>query len=101
MTIELSLIRAFLEPMHHELCAQASEWAQRRIATLKPEHEDGPARAQARELVAILGEEDWLSHAMPRTDLRACVMLREILAYQSPLADSVFALQCLGSMPLV
>ena len=101
MTIELPLIRAFLDPMHHELCGNASTWAQRRIATLPPQHQDGPAREQARELVSILGEEDWLSHAMPRTDLRACVMLREILAYQSPLADSVFALQCLGSMPLV
>jgi acyl-CoA dehydrogenase len=32
--------------------------------------------------------------------LRACCLIRETLAAASPLADSVFALQCLGSMPL-
>src|SRR4029077_5621335 len=33
-------------------------------------------------------------------DLRACCLLREALAAASPLADSVFALQALGGMPI-
>ena len=101
MTIDLSLVRAFLDESHHTLGQNASEWAAERIATLPPEHEDAAARTQSRQLVSLFGERDWLSHAMPRTDLRSCVMLREVFAYHSPLADSVFALQCLGSMPLV
>ncbi|MEM8994406.1 MAG: acyl-CoA dehydrogenase family protein, partial [Acidobacteriota bacterium] len=35
-----------------------------------------------------------------RPDLRGCCLARDRLAAASPLADSVFALQCLGSMPI-
>lgn len=34
-------------------------------------------------------------------DARACCLVRQALAWASPLADAVFALQCLGAMPLV
>ena len=100
MGIEL-VIRAFLDDAHHDIARRAEEWASERIDALPACHEDGPAREQARQLVALFGESGFLKHALPHTDLRSCVLLREIFAYRSPLADSVFALQCLGSMPLV
>ena len=101
MGIELSLVRAFLGEEHHELADNAGRWASEVIDALPACHEDGPAREQARKLVRLLGDGGWLQNAIPNTDLRSCVLLREIFAYRSALADSVFALQCLGSMPLV
>ncbi len=61
--------------------------------------DDASARSQAREILAKLGDAGWISHAYP-LDLRACCLIRETLAFHSPLADEVFALQCLGSTPI-
>ena len=63
---------------------------------------------QAREILARLGAGGWIRWAIPEAwgghaespDLRACCLVREALAAASPLADAVFALQCLGSMPI-
>ena len=62
------------------------------------------ARA-CRDWVAALGAHGWLRYCVPaahggaleRLDSRALVILRETLAFHSPLADFAFAMQGLGS----
>ncbi|MEM7587307.1 MAG: acyl-CoA dehydrogenase family protein, partial [Acidobacteriota bacterium] len=101
-------VAAFLEPRHHALAEQVERFAKREIEGLPAQHEDAGARAQARQILELLGSGGWIRHAVPEAfggvatapDLRACCLIREALAAASPLADSVFALQCLGSMPV-
>ena len=105
---DTTTIEAFLEPRHHELAAAVGEFADMEVATLPVCHDDESARHQARELVTLLGQGGWIGQAVEAAhggvadgpDLRACCLIREAMAAASPLADSVFALQCLGSMPL-
>ena len=62
-------------------------------------------RAACREWVRKLGAGGWLRYCVPATsggalerlDSRALVLLRETLAFHSPLADFAFAMQGLGS----
>jgi len=70
--------------------------------------DDAEGRRQALEILEILGNEGLCGYAVPEAygglpgapDLRACCLVREALAAASPLADDIFALQCLGSMPV-
>lgn len=92
-------VRAFLEPRHHQLTTAAETFVEEKIAPLGHAEDDSTARKQARTILTALGEGTWLQPiAVP--DLRACGLLREILAAESPLADAVFALQALGTMPI-
>lgn len=94
-------VRAFLEPTHLKLAAELDAFARKHVAPLPPEESDAQARVQARQLLAVLGKGGLFRHALPQPDLRACCLAREALAAASPLADAVFALQALGSMPVV
>ena len=108
-TPDTSTVRAFLEPRHLELAAAAGAFAAERIGSLPAAEDDATARAQAREILALLGAGGWVGWAIPERwgghpgapDLRACCLVREALAAASPLADAVFALQCLASQPVV
>ncbi len=111
MTIEsadAAAVRAFLDPRHLELAEAVAAFAAAEIAPEPAPRDDAAGRDQARRLLAKLGEGGWCRHAVPARfggaaepiDLRACCLIREALAAASPLADSVFALQCLGSLPL-
>ncbi|MEO7795682.1 MAG: acyl-CoA dehydrogenase, partial [Thermoanaerobaculia bacterium] len=94
-------VRAFLEPHHLELALRVEEIVARRFLPLLPPADDGAARAAAPGLVAALGEEGLLAGATSaELDLRALCLVREALAGASPLADALFALQALGSMPI-
>src|SRR3954471_7081670 len=105
---ETSTIRAFLDERHLALAGEVARFAAERVAPLPVPHDDREGRLQARQLLTLLGEEGWLGYAVPEAwgghwpepDLRACCLIREALAAASPLADAVFALQCLGSMPI-
>ena len=108
--IDLELLDIFLDDRHRELLQELQTVAER-IDALPAEHEDEAARRQARELVRLLGKARLPRLAVPapyggdpsnadRPDLRGCCLTRDVLAAASPLADSVFALQCLGSMPI-
>ncbi len=98
----------FLEERHAALAADATKFAAEKIGALPAPADDTAARAQAREILKLLGEAGWIGYAVPaayggraeKPDFRACAMIREALAGASPLADAVFALQCLGSMPV-
>jgi acyl-CoA dehydrogenase len=109
VTPDVAPVRAFLEPRHLELAAAVGSFAAEKIAPLPPPADDDAGRRQAREILALLGAGGWIGWAIPQRwggrleapDLRACCLVREALAAASPLADAVYALQCLGSQPVV
>lgn len=108
MVPDLDLLLPLLTEAHRELAAELTASAERVIAPLPPPDDDATARRQAREILTTLGREGWLAYAVPPEHGGAervagpltCCLIRETLAAASPLADAVFALQCLGSMPL-
>ena len=107
-TIGVTTIRAFLDESHTALAEEVSSFAVERLRSLPTAEDDEAARRQARQVLGLMGEAGWSRYAVPaehggateEIDLRACCLIREALAGASPLADAVFALQCLGSTPL-
>lgn len=89
----------FFDDDHHALAEGLVPWA---AAQQVDETDD---RAACRDWVKRLGAGGWLRYcvpsahggALPALDSRALVLLRETLAYHSPLADFAFAMQGLGS----
>lgn len=103
---DLALLAAFLDDSHYVLAAELDDFVLREITPLPHAATDREAREQAPELLARLGAAGYMALALPeggdlRPDLRAACLVREALAAASPLADSIFALQCLGSQPLL
>jgi acyl-CoA dehydrogenase len=94
------LIRAFLEPPHTKLAEQAGGFAMKEIAPRPEPVEDADARREARALLGLLGAGSWLKPIVD-LDLRGCCLMREALGEASPLADAVFALQGLGTTPIL
>ena len=94
------LIRTFLEPHHTILAERAGGFAMGEIAR-RPEPADDPAaRKEARAMLGLLGTGGWLQPILD-LDLRGCCLMREALGEASPLADAVFALQGLGTTPIL
>jgi acyl-CoA dehydrogenase len=89
----------FFDDVHRRLASGLVDWAQ---AQQVDETDD---RVACRQWVQRLGEAGWLRYcvpaefggALPKLDSRALVILRETLAFHSPLADFAFAMQGLGS----
>jgi len=93
----------FFDDVHRELGARLADWIPGQQVD---EHDD---RRACREWVQRLGDAGWLRYcvpagtdgalggALPALDSRALVILRETLAFHSPLADFAFAMQGLGS----
>ena len=89
----------FFGDEHRALANDLLPWA---AAQRVDERDD---RAACREWVRKLGDGGWLRYCVPATsggalerlDSRALVLLRETLAFHSPLADFAFAMQGLGS----
>lgn len=106
---DLDLLEAFLLPRHHLLAANLDRFVKEQIAPLPHASTDAEARVQARELLGRIGKGGFVALGLPiveqggaeRPDLRACCLVREAFAAASPLADSVFALQCLGAQPIL
>jgi acyl-CoA dehydrogenase len=94
------LIRTFLEPHHAKLAEQAGGFAMGEIAQRPEPVEDADARREARTLLELLGAGGWLQPIFD-LDLRGCCLMREALGEASPLADAVFALQGLGTTPIL
>ena len=96
-TAHLSL--PFFGAAHRDIAARLPEWAN---AQRVDESDD---RAACRDWVRRLGDAGWLKYcvaaehggALDKLDSRALVVLRETLAFYSPLADFAFAMQGLGS----
>ncbi len=97
--IDFTPVRAFLEPSHLDLATRVSEFGARHLTNHAFDHDDGAARARARKICDLLGRGGWLSPIVDQ-DFRAICVIRESLAFYSPLADAVCALQALGSTPI-
>ncbi len=105
---DLALLRPFLAERHLALAREAETFARERLAGRPEAATDEAARVEARELLGELGRSGLCRWAIPEAhggspgapDALALCLIREALAAASPLADSVFALQGLGSMPL-
>ena len=93
------LSQPWFDPLHVQMGEQLRTWA---AAQHIDETDD---RAACRAWVSALGQGGWLRYcvpeafggALPALDSRCLVVLRETLAYHSPLADFAFAMQGLGS----
>jgi acyl-CoA dehydrogenase len=93
-------IRAFLEPRHVDFAQQIGEWTARELVKRPAPADDAACRREARELLGLIGAAGWLK-PIEQQDWRACCLAREALAAASPLADLVFAIQALGSVPIL
>jgi acyl-CoA dehydrogenase len=90
------------------LALAVRDFAREHVAARMAPEDDAAARREARLLLALLGDAGWLRYTVTdeyggvasRISLRALSLIREALACASPLADAVFALQGLGSMPI-
>ena len=89
----------FFDEAHHHLATGLAAWAPQQAVD---ERDD---RRACKEWVRLLGDAGWLRYCVPaafggaldKMDSRALVILRETLAFHSPLADFAFAMQGLGS----
>ena len=93
----------FFDDLHRDLGARLAGWISDRHI------DESDDRRACREWVKLLGEHGWLRYCVPagtggalggaleNLDSRALVILRETLAFHSPLADFAFAMQGLGS----
>lgn len=92
-------IAAFLGPEHSAYAVQVSQFVNEHLE-VDPPDSDAKARAMAPGIIEALGRSSLLE-ALEPLDLRKLCLLREAVAWKSPLADALTALQGLGSMPLL
>ncbi|HET7040287.1 MAG TPA: acyl-CoA dehydrogenase family protein [Gemmatimonadales bacterium] len=97
---DVASLRPFLDDRHVALAGRLSGLADRDVAPRTPAADDPAARAEARALLALLGDAGWFE-SIRAMDWRGCCLAREVLAAASPLADAVFALQALSAVPLL
>jgi acyl-CoA dehydrogenase len=89
----------FFDAAHRQLADGLRDWTPAQAV------DEADDRAACRDWVRRLGDSGWLRYcvpaahggALPELDSRALVILRETLAFHSPLADFAFAMQGLGS----
>ncbi len=98
--VDTAPVRAFLDDQHIALAERVSEFATGVLAPLAEPPDDAAARHQARDLLGKLGAAGWFAPIRAQ-DWRACCIIREALGAASPLADAVFALQTLGTVPML
>jgi acyl-CoA dehydrogenase len=100
-TLNLSAVTQlpFFDDIHRQLAGDLAQW-------MHVQHVDETDdRAACKQWVKLLGQSGWLQWCVPsayggtlaQIDSRALVLIRETLAYYSPLADFAFAMQGLGS----
>jgi len=99
VTPDIGPVAAFLESRHTDVAAAVNTFGREQLAGHPDPETDGEARTRARVLVPLLARAG-LGRAVSTLDLRAVALIREGLAWHSPLADEVYALQALGSIPI-
>jgi acyl-CoA dehydrogenase len=99
----------FFEQRHRALSSEFCDWLSANAASMPAGEPRGrELDAACVQLVRSLGAAGWLRHAVTAPhggaaeslDVRALCLMRESLAYNSGLADFVFALQALGAGPI-
>jgi len=93
------LVLPFFDDAHRTLGEQLAAW------TPAQQVDESDDRRACKQWVRLLGDAGWLRYCVPasaggamdKLDSRALVILRETLAFHSPLADFAFAMQGLGS----
>ena len=100
MSVDIRPVRAFLDPSHGKLLEKAQVFCREVLSTRQPPDSDQEARVEARTLLKLMGAAGLFAPIRER-DYRGCCLLREELAFHSPLADAVFALQALSATPLL
>lgn len=93
-------VRAFLEDRHVALAQQVAEFSSRELASRLESPDDTACRSEARDILQAAGRAGWF-RPIAEQDFRGCCLVREAFAAASPLADAVFALQALGSVPIL
>jgi acyl-CoA dehydrogenase len=93
----------FFGPEHRAWARDLAVWADRELPALV-DHE--AVDDSCRRLVRALGQGGWLRAAVPTSaattySVRALCLARETLAYHDGLADFAYAMQGLGSGPIV
>jgi acyl-CoA dehydrogenase len=89
----------FFDAEHQVLGEALRDWVRQQQV------DESDDRSACKQWVRLLGDAGWLRYCVPtqfggaldKLDSRALVILRETLAYHSPLADFSFAMQGLGS----
>ena len=93
----------FFDDVHRALGPRLADWMG------EQQMDESDDRKACRQWVTLLGDKGWLRYCVPagpdgtlggtldKLDSRALVILRETLAFYSPLADFSFAMQGLGS----
>ena len=92
----------FFTEEHARLAAGVANFAAREVGPLAGGDEGPGADAHFRALLSLLAQADLLSYAVARgdgtpLDARSLSVVREALAYHSPLADLAFVMQGLGT----
>ena len=96
------------------LAAAIDSFARKSVRPRPAPGDDAAGRREARALLALLGAAGWCRAVVPEelggsplpaaatgtVSIAVLCAIREALASASPLADAVFALQALGSMPI-
>jgi acyl-CoA dehydrogenase len=93
------LLLPFFDNAHREIGSCLADWLPKQLI------DESDDRLACREWVSRLGANQWLRYSVAKSDggifekldSRALVILRENLAFHSPLADFAFAMQGLGS----
>jgi acyl-CoA dehydrogenase len=96
----------FFDPDHEQLRQRARAWVEANLMAASGAEAD--LENEARRLVKSLGEAGFTRHAVPRAfggaretvHARDLCIMREELARGSALADTMFAMQALGSYPI-
>jgi acyl-CoA dehydrogenase len=89
-------LEAFFEGRHRGVAEELTHFARSQMGAFASARDDDEARAQTPEAVRLMGRAGWLQ---PQ-DSRTLCLFREAVAAVSPLADAVFAIQGLASVPL-
>ena len=96
--LSLDAVAAFVEPPHREYRERVVAFCREALGGARDPDSDAAARLRARELVGEMGSAG-LFRPIAEADVRGCLIAREVLAWWSPLADAVFALQGLSTTP--
>jgi acyl-CoA dehydrogenase len=99
-------VEPFLDQDQLALRARARSWGEKNLTSSVPK--ESAIDDAARHLVAALGRAGFIAHVVPRefggvresVQARDVCVLREELARRSALADTMLALQALGSYPI-